>query len=236
MHSRATEKNGHNFNPTSCKQRLEEKNISNYLGNFMHPTCLQRHSSIILCNLIQCNRLINPFGHFFSRGILKAARSLSLAAATDDSSSSLPIHAGMSSSSSNSFISDDSSTSGHGGSSSSPKSFPRFTWLASDGWGKQAQVVAGIEDFAVGAITVELESKKITGSGQEIILCLFLIVRCVHWLNINQNGLPAIQNLPEINSKVWEQKKGPGWILHRWLSLSTSRQICCTSHACSRTN
>ena len=39
----------------------------------------------------------------------------------------------------------------------------KFYWLASDGWGKQSQVVKGIEDFAVGAITVELESKKIRG-------------------------------------------------------------------------
>ena len=39
----------------------------------------------------------------------------------------------------------------------------KFYWLASDGWGKQSQVVKGIEDFAVGAITVELESKKIPG-------------------------------------------------------------------------
>jgi hypothetical protein len=35
--------------------------------------------------------------------------------------------------------------------------------LASDGWGKQGQVVSGIEDFSVGAITVELESKRIPG-------------------------------------------------------------------------
>ena len=39
----------------------------------------------------------------------------------------------------------------------------KFYWLASDGWGKQSQVVKGIEDFALGAITVELESKKISG-------------------------------------------------------------------------
>ncbi len=39
----------------------------------------------------------------------------------------------------------------------------KFHFLASDGWGKQAQVVAGVEDFAVGAITVELESKRIQG-------------------------------------------------------------------------
>lgn len=45
------------------------------------------------------------------------------------------------------------------------KSMPgrKFYWLASDGWGKQSQVVKGSEDFAVGAITVELESKKIAG-------------------------------------------------------------------------
>ncbi|XP_040579714.2 LOW QUALITY PROTEIN: metabotropic glutamate receptor-like [Lepeophtheirus salmonis] len=42
-------------------------------------------------------------------------------------------------------------------------SLRRFYWLASDGWGKQAAVLDGIEDFAVGAITVELESKKLTG-------------------------------------------------------------------------
>ena len=39
----------------------------------------------------------------------------------------------------------------------------KFYWLASDGWGKQSQVVKGIEDFAVGAITVELESKSVSG-------------------------------------------------------------------------
>ena len=38
-----------------------------------------------------------------------------------------------------------------------------FTWLASDGWGKQSAVVNEIQEFAVGAITVELESKKIHG-------------------------------------------------------------------------
>ena len=43
------------------------------------------------------------------------------------------------------------------------KGAPRFFFLASDGWGKQAMVVQGIEDFAVGAITVELESKRIKG-------------------------------------------------------------------------
>ena len=42
----------------------------------------------------------------------------------------------------------------------------RFTWLASDGWGKQSAVVNGIEDFAIGAITVELESKKIHGRNE----------------------------------------------------------------------
>ena len=40
---------------------------------------------------------------------------------------------------------------------------PDFYWLASDGWGKQKQVVANMEEFALGAITVELESKKIAG-------------------------------------------------------------------------
>ena len=40
---------------------------------------------------------------------------------------------------------------------------PDFYWLASDGWGKQKGVVKQIEDFAVGAITVELESKTIGG-------------------------------------------------------------------------
>ena len=43
----------------------------------------------------------------------------------------------------------------------SNKTHHKFYWLASDGWGKQSQVVRDIEDFAVGAITVELESKKI---------------------------------------------------------------------------
>ena len=47
----------------------------------------------------------------------------------------------------------------------------KFYWLASDGWGKQSQVVAGIEDFAVGAITVELESKKIAGTVKTRIKC-----------------------------------------------------------------
>ena len=40
---------------------------------------------------------------------------------------------------------------------------PDFYWLASDGWGKQKQVVANMEEFALGAITVELESKNIAG-------------------------------------------------------------------------
>jgi hypothetical protein len=48
---------------------------------------------------------------------------------------------------------------------SSPSGSGFFTWLASDGWGKQSAVVAGIEEFAVGAITVELESKRIQGEG-----------------------------------------------------------------------
>lgn len=50
-----------------------------------------------------------------------------------------------------------------GRSYSSSSSGQKFYWLASDGWGKQGQVVKGIEDFAVGAITVELESKRIAG-------------------------------------------------------------------------
>ncbi|XP_023338104.1 metabotropic glutamate receptor, partial [Eurytemora carolleeae] len=36
-----------------------------------------------------------------------------------------------------------------------------FYWIASDGWGKQQQVIEGLEDAAAGAITVELESKLI---------------------------------------------------------------------------
>ncbi|XP_022243237.1 metabotropic glutamate receptor-like isoform X2 [Limulus polyphemus] len=36
-----------------------------------------------------------------------------------------------------------------------------FAWVASDGWGKQDKLVEGIEDVAEGAITVELQSKKI---------------------------------------------------------------------------
>ena len=40
---------------------------------------------------------------------------------------------------------------------------PQFYWIASDGWGKQSAVVAEMEEFALGAITVELESKKIAG-------------------------------------------------------------------------
>ena len=36
-----------------------------------------------------------------------------------------------------------------------------FYWIASDGWGKQQQVIADLEEVAAGAITVELESKKI---------------------------------------------------------------------------
>ncbi len=51
----------------------------------------------------------------------------------------------------------------------------KFYWLASDGWGKQKQVVEGIEDFAVGAITVELESMKITGK-------LSFSQKCEDWL------------------------------------------------------
>ena len=47
-----------------------------------------------------------------------------------------------------------------------------FTWLASDGWGKQSAVVNEIQEFAVGAITVELESKKIHGKSGRIALSL----------------------------------------------------------------
>lgn len=36
-----------------------------------------------------------------------------------------------------------------------------FMWLASDGWGTQAQIVEGLEDQAEGAITIELDSKVI---------------------------------------------------------------------------
>lgn len=35
----------------------------------------------------------------------------------------------------------------------------RFHWVGSDGWGKQTHLVEGLEDVAVGAITVELTSK-----------------------------------------------------------------------------
>jgi metabotropic glutamate receptor 2/3 len=34
-----------------------------------------------------------------------------------------------------------------------------FHWVASDGWGKQAKLVEGLEDVAEGAITVELQSE-----------------------------------------------------------------------------
>ena len=40
---------------------------------------------------------------------------------------------------------------------------PDFYWIASDGWGKQKGVVQSLEEFAVGAVTVELESKTIAG-------------------------------------------------------------------------
>lgn len=36
-----------------------------------------------------------------------------------------------------------------------------LVWLASDGWGKQTQIVEGLEDQADGAITVELDSRVI---------------------------------------------------------------------------
>ncbi|RLU21009.1 hypothetical protein DMN91_007625 [Ooceraea biroi] len=38
-----------------------------------------------------------------------------------------------------------------------------FQWLASDGWGRQSKLVEGLEEEAEGAITVELQSKKIPG-------------------------------------------------------------------------
>lgn len=34
-------------------------------------------------------------------------------------------------------------------------------WLASDGWGRQSKLVEGLEEEAEGAITVELQSRKI---------------------------------------------------------------------------
>lgn len=36
-----------------------------------------------------------------------------------------------------------------------------FYWVASDGWGKQQKLVEGLEDIALGAITVELKSSRI---------------------------------------------------------------------------
>ena len=57
--------------------------------------------------------------------------------------------------------------------SKNSSSIQKFYWLASDGWGKQSQVVAGVEDFAVGAITVELESKRISGKWQAYFFCTF---------------------------------------------------------------
>lgn len=36
-----------------------------------------------------------------------------------------------------------------------------FYWVASDGWGKQQKLVEGLEDIALGAITVELKSTRI---------------------------------------------------------------------------
>ncbi|XP_064488692.1 metabotropic glutamate receptor-like [Ornithodoros turicata] len=36
-----------------------------------------------------------------------------------------------------------------------------FSWIASDGWGKQEKLVEGLEDVAEGAITIELESRFI---------------------------------------------------------------------------
>ncbi|RWS06043.1 metabotropic glutamate receptor-like protein, partial [Dinothrombium tinctorium] len=36
-----------------------------------------------------------------------------------------------------------------------------FTWIASDGWGKEEKLVLGVEEVAQGALTVELQSSKI---------------------------------------------------------------------------
>ncbi|RWS30089.1 metabotropic glutamate receptor-like protein [Leptotrombidium deliense] len=36
-----------------------------------------------------------------------------------------------------------------------------FTWIASDGWGKEEKLVQGVEEVAQGALTVELQSEKI---------------------------------------------------------------------------
>lgn len=38
-----------------------------------------------------------------------------------------------------------------------------FQWIASDGWGRQTKLVEGYEEEAVGAITVELQSRNIPG-------------------------------------------------------------------------
>ena len=78
--------------------------------------------------------------HIYSRGILKAARRL-LKRVDNPSVTNMTTPT----------------------SSVAPPPPQKFYWLASDGWGKQGQVVAGLEDFAVGAITVELESKRIQG-------------------------------------------------------------------------
>lgn len=37
-----------------------------------------------------------------------------------------------------------------------------FFWIASDGWGKQKSLLQGVEDVAVGAVTVELTSQPLT--------------------------------------------------------------------------
>lgn len=38
----------------------------------------------------------------------------------------------------------------------------KFTWIASDGWGKELRVIEGVEEVAHGAITLELQSAVIT--------------------------------------------------------------------------
>ena len=72
-----------------------------------------------------------------------------------------------------------------------------FTWLASDGWGKQSAVVNEIQEFAVGAITVELESKKIHGKSGRIALSL-------GWSAISKG--PNLRNLSKITEK-WRNEK-----------------------------
>ena len=36
-----------------------------------------------------------------------------------------------------------------------------FTWIGSDGWGKEEKLVEGVEEVAEGAITVELQTTNI---------------------------------------------------------------------------